>query len=68
MSQNHFTLSFHLKSPADAKAVAVQLPPLMPGLFQAEQTLLFQGYAANSDRGRHRRVGRRNQILDAFGQ
>src|SRR5580693_10428341 len=34
MSQNHFTLSFPLKSPADAKAVAEQLPPLMPGLFQ----------------------------------
>ena len=35
MSQNHFTLSFPLKSPADAKALAEQLPPLMPGLFQA---------------------------------
>jgi hypothetical protein len=34
MSQNHFTLSFSLKSPADAKALAEQLPPLMPGLFQ----------------------------------
>ena len=33
MSQNHFTLSFPLKSPADAKALAEQLPPLMPGLF-----------------------------------
>jgi hypothetical protein len=59
MSQNHFTLSFPLKSPADAKAVAEQLPPLMPGLFQAndaigtvhysrftvlsEKTLLFLG-------------------------
>lgn len=59
MSQNHFTLSFPLKSPADAKAVAVQLPQLMPGLFQAadsigtihysrftvlsEKTLLFLG-------------------------
>jgi hypothetical protein len=36
MSQNHFTLSFPLKSPADAKAVAERLPPLMPGLFNAE--------------------------------
>ena len=58
-SQNHFTLSFPLKSPADAKALAEQLPPMMPGLFQAadaigtihysrftvlsEKTLLFLG-------------------------
>src|SRR5271169_6549175 len=39
MSQNHFTLSFPLKSPADAKAIAEQLPPLMPGLFQAEDVI-----------------------------
>ena len=39
MSQNHFTLSFPLKSPADAKALAEQLPPLMPELFQAEDTI-----------------------------
>jgi hypothetical protein len=39
MSQNHFTLSFPLKSPADAKAVSEQLPPLMPGLYQAEDTV-----------------------------
>ena len=39
MSQNHFTLSFPLKSPADAKMLAEQLPPLMPGLFQAEDTI-----------------------------
>ena len=38
MSQNHFTLSSPLKSPADAKAVAEQLPPLMPQLFQAADT------------------------------
>jgi hypothetical protein len=59
MSQNHFTLRFPLKSPASAKAVAEQLPSLMPGLFQAadsigrihysrftvlsEKTLLFLG-------------------------
>src|SRR6266404_6450450 len=59
MSQNHFTLSFPLRSPADAKALAEQLPGLMPGLFQAtdsigrvhysrftvlsEKTLLFLG-------------------------
>jgi hypothetical protein len=39
MSHNHFTLGFALKSPADAKAVAEQLPPLMPTLFQAEDAI-----------------------------
>jgi hypothetical protein len=39
MSHNHFTLSFPLKSAGDAKAVAEDLPPLMPGLFQAEETI-----------------------------
>ncbi len=39
MSQNHFTLSFPLKSPADAKLVAEQLPPLMPELFRANDTI-----------------------------
>jgi len=39
MSQNHFTLSFPLKSPADAKAVAEQLPALMPVLFQVAETI-----------------------------
>jgi hypothetical protein len=59
MSQNHFTLRFPLRSPADAKAVAERLPPLMPVLFKAaddigtihysrftvlsEKTLLFLG-------------------------
>src|ERR1700676_5681250 len=59
MSQNHFTLSFPLKSPVHAKLIAQQLPPLMPGLFRAndaigtvhysrftvlsEKTLLFLG-------------------------
>jgi hypothetical protein len=59
MNQNHFTLSFPLKEPADAKVLAEQLPPMMPGLFQAtdavgrvhysrftvlsEKTLLFLG-------------------------
>jgi hypothetical protein len=38
-SQNHFTLSFPLKSPADAKAVAEQLPQLMPSLFEAEDSI-----------------------------
>src|ERR1700722_4867057 len=39
MSQNHFTLSFPLKSPVDAKAIAQELPPLMPGLFAMEDTV-----------------------------
>ena len=38
-SQNHFTIGFPLKSPEDAKALAEQLPPMMPGLFQAADTL-----------------------------
>src|ERR1700674_2162806 len=39
MSQNHFTLSFPLKAPADANLLTEQLPPLMPGLFQATDTI-----------------------------
>src|SRR5437762_11246730 len=39
MSQNHFTLSFPLKSPADAKALVELLPPMMPQLFQAADTI-----------------------------
>jgi hypothetical protein len=39
MSQNHFTLSFPLKSPAEAKAIAEQLPPLMPTMFQVADTI-----------------------------
>jgi hypothetical protein len=38
MSQNHFTLSFPLKSQAAAK-LAEQLPPLMPELFRANDTI-----------------------------
>lgn len=59
MSQSHFTLAFPLKAPADAKALADELSPMMPALFQAadaigtihysrftvlsERTLLFLG-------------------------
>jgi hypothetical protein len=59
MSQNHFTVSFPLKSPPDAKLLAEQLSPMMPELFRAndaigtvhysrftvlsEKTLLFLG-------------------------
>jgi hypothetical protein len=39
MSQNHFTLSFPLKSPADAKALAEQLASMMPELFRANDTI-----------------------------
>jgi len=39
MSQNHFTLSFPLKTPADAAVLAEQLPPLMPGIFQAQDAI-----------------------------
>ncbi|MGY3691925.1 hypothetical protein ACVIGA_002005 [Bradyrhizobium sp. USDA 3240] len=39
MSQNHFTLSFPLKSAAGATLLAEQLPPLMPVLFRANDTI-----------------------------
>jgi hypothetical protein len=39
MSQNHFTLSFPLKSPGDAKLVAQQIPSMMPTLFRASDTI-----------------------------
>lgn len=39
MSQNHFTLSFPLKAPADAKAIAEQLPSLMPDFFKVQDAL-----------------------------
>jgi hypothetical protein len=38
-NQNHFTLSFPLKSPADAKAISEELPSMMPGLFQVEDAI-----------------------------
>ena len=39
MSQNHFTISFPLKSPADAAALKVEMPPLMPALFAASDAI-----------------------------
>jgi hypothetical protein len=39
MSQNHFTLSFPLISSSNAKLLAEQLPPMMPGLFRANDTI-----------------------------
>jgi hypothetical protein len=53
MSQNHFTLSFPLKSPADAKAVSEELPPLMPELFKAEDaigTIHYSRFTVLSDK------------------
>jgi hypothetical protein len=45
MSQNHFTLSFPLKSPAAAKLLAEQLPPLMSNLFQANDAIRTVHYS-----------------------
>jgi len=39
MSQGHFTLSFPLKTPAATKALAEQLPPLMPEFLKVEDTI-----------------------------
>jgi hypothetical protein len=39
MSQRHFTRSFPLKSFMAAKAIADDLPPLMPRLFEAEDAI-----------------------------
>ncbi len=53
MSQSHFTLSFPLKTPADAKALADQLPPLMPGIFQAQDaigTIHYSRFTVLSDK------------------
>jgi hypothetical protein len=52
-NQSHFTLSFPLKSPADAKALAEQLPPMMPGLFQVEDaigTIHYSRFTVLSDK------------------
>jgi hypothetical protein len=53
MSQSHFTLSFPLKSPDDATAIAEELPPLMRSLFQAEDgigTIHYSRFAVLSDK------------------
>jgi hypothetical protein len=53
MSQNHFTLTFPLKSPADAKAVTEQLTPLMPEFFKVEDsigTIHYSRFTLLSDR------------------
>jgi hypothetical protein len=51
--QGHFTLAFPLKTADDAKAVAEQLPPLMPVFFQAEDaigTIHYSRFAVLSDK------------------
>jgi hypothetical protein len=51
--QNHFTLSFTLKSPTDAKTVAEQLPSMMPRLFEAEDaigTIHYSRFTVLSDK------------------
>lgn len=53
MSQNHFTLGFPLKLPADAKALSEQLPPLMPEMFQAQDavgTIHYSRFTVLSDK------------------
>jgi hypothetical protein len=53
VSQNHFTLSFPLKSPAAAKSVAEQLPPLMPPFFTAADkigTIHYSRFTVLSDK------------------
>src|SRR5260370_35781665 len=37
--RSHFPPSFPRKTPADAKALTEELPPLMPGLFQAQDAI-----------------------------
>jgi hypothetical protein len=53
LNQNHFTLKFPLKTPADAKALADELPPLMPALFQAADaigTIHYSRFTVLSDK------------------
>ena len=53
MSQNHFTLGFPLKLPADAKALSEQLPPLMPEMFRAQDavgTIHYSRFTVLSDK------------------
>jgi hypothetical protein len=53
MSQNHLTLSFPLKSAADAKAVAENLPPMMAGFFAAQDaigTIHYSRFAVLSEK------------------
>ena len=38
-TQNHITITFSIKSPVDAKAVAAELPPLMPDFAKAQDVI-----------------------------
>src|SRR5271154_2894987 len=53
MSQNHFTIRFPLKGPADAKALSELLPPLMPGMSGAQDlvgTMHYSRFTVLSDK------------------
>jgi len=53
MTQSHLCLSFPLKSAADAKGVALELPPSMTDLFRAEDaigTVHYSRFTVLSDR------------------
>ena len=53
MSQNNLTLRFPLRSPADAKALSGQPPPLMPAMFKAEDsasTIHYSRFTVLSDK------------------
>ncbi|MGB8324875.1 MAG: hypothetical protein WCE52_18095 [Candidatus Acidiferrum sp.] len=53
MSQNHFTLSFPLKSPTDAKAIGEELPPLIPTILKAQDaigTIHYSRFTVLSDK------------------
>lgn len=53
MSQNHFTLSFPLKAPSDAKALSEHLPPLMPEMLKAQDaigTIHYSRFTVLSDK------------------
>jgi len=45
MTQSHFTLRFPLKTPPDTKALTDQLSPLMPALFEAEDSIATVHYS-----------------------
>jgi hypothetical protein len=38
-TQNHITITFPIKSPADAKAIAEELPPLMSDFAKAQDAI-----------------------------
>jgi hypothetical protein len=69
MSQNHFTLRFALKSPADAKALAEQLPPLMPAMMKAQDaigTVHYSRFTILSDKSLLELAKRAGAVFDAI--